>query len=147
MIVLRLNKTQDPDNVINKALTDPLPINILLRADTDVINPMIMLARMPGIDYTDYNYAYIAELKHFYFIREYRVVNATLVQLGLELDYLETYKDKILASTASYRRVARAGDYGDIKPDFTGRSTVVNYKSTVTLEAADGGILSLIKPE
>ena len=47
----------------------------------------------------------------------------------------------------SFKRPVKAGDYGDIELDLTGRETKSEYGSTITLTPDSGGILSLIKPE
>lgn len=146
-MIFTLYKTLDDDNVVGKVLTDPLPITIYLRSDTDVNDPMIPLQRIAGINFNDYNYAHLPELGRYYFIREWQIVNAAIVTLGLNLDHLETYKSQILAATGTFKRPVKVGDYGDIELDLTGRETKSEYGSTITLTPDSGGILSLIKPE
>lgn len=142
-----LYKTADDDNVINKLTTDPLIFDLFLRSDTDIVNPSIPLTRIPGIEFSDYNYAFIPDLFRFYFVRDWSIVNLSIVRLGLELDYLETYKEKILAAHGTFSRPIKPGDYGDVTADVTGRTIESRYSSSVTLQPGGEGILSLIKPE
>lgn len=146
-MILTLYKTTDDDNVVGKVLTDPINIPIFLRSDTDIVDPVIPLQYMPGVVFEDYNYAALEELGRFYFIREWNLVNAAIIRLGLNLDYLQTYQAQIKAARGTFNRAIRSGDYGDITLDPTGRTTQTRYGSTVTLEAGGDGLLSLIKPE
>lgn len=146
-MILTLYKTADDDNVVGKVLTDPINITIFLRSDTDIVDPVIPLKYMPGVVFEDFNYAALEELGRFYFIREWNLVNAAIIRLGLNLDYLQTYQAQIKAARGTFNRAVRPGDYGDITLDPTGRTTQTRYGSTITLEAGGDGLLSLIKPE
>lgn len=146
-MILTLYKTVDDDNVVGKVLTDPINIPIFLRSDTDIFDPVIPLQNMPGVVFEDFNYASLEELGKFYFIREWVRVNAAITHLSLSLDYLQTYQAQIKAARGTFKRSIRAGDYGDISLDLTGRTTQTRYGSTVTLEPGGDGLLSLIKPE
>ena len=142
-----LYKTQDADNIMGKLLEEPLTLDILLRSDTDINDPVIVLSKVEGVDFTDYNYCYIPELERYYFIRDYNLVSAQLTNLSLECDYLETYKDKILTSQGSYRRVMRAGDFGEVNLSTTGREIIVEHFSDVELEPSSDAILSVLNGE
>lgn len=146
-MILTLYKTTDDDNVVGKVLTDPINIPIFLRSDTDIVDPVIPLQYMPGVVFEDFNYAALEELGRFYFIREWNLVNAAIIRLGLNLDYVQTYQVQIKAARGTFNRAIRPGDYGDITLDPTGRTTQTRYGSTVTLEPGGDGLLSLIKPE
>lgn len=142
-----LCKTQDADNVIGKVGTDAITLDILLKGDVDIKRPSITLVRVAGVDFLDFNYCHIPELEMYYFIRGYDIVSAKLTVLELELDYLETYKAKILASQAKYVRKIRVGDYGDMELDVTGRDSVTDLVSDVALVSSDFAILSLLNGE
>lgn len=111
---LYLYKTNDGDNVINKIKFNTLEIDINLKADTDILNPMIMLTTIVGKNFNDYNYAYIPLLNRYYLVSSISNINNRLWRLDLTCDVIETYKDDILASNARIRRNIRNGDYADI---------------------------------
>lgn len=135
-MLLRLFKTKDGDNVINKTLTDPYDLQIRLKAETDVINPMFMLSSVVGVDYQDYNYCYIPDLKRYYFIDSILSVNARIWRLHLNCDVLESYKNDILSSKARLRRNIKNGDYFNATLD----SSVV---SSVSIHNSDKGFTGL----
>lgn len=143
-MLLTLYKTLDGDNVINKVLTDPANFNINLKRDVDIINPSLLMTTLEGVDYKEFNYAHIPELGRFYFIRGVDLVNASLWRLDCECDFLETYKTDILNSSAMYKTNIKTGDYGEIKPDTTGRVNISEYVSGVELVKKDNAILSVI---
>lgn len=97
-MILSLYKITDGENVINKTLSAPLEITINLKADVDIISPVLKLMDLSNQDYTDYNYAHITELDRYYLVTDARRVNNKLIQLDLHCDVLETYKADILAS-------------------------------------------------
>lgn len=139
---LKLYKTLDADNVINKELTDELSLNITLRFDVDVRQPVIPLSRDPVVDYRDYQIAYIPELERYYFIRT--VEKGAVITLNLECDYLETYKEDILTSQAAYVRSIQPGDYGEVSLSETGEVASEYFTSDVILEPGEGTIFSVI---
>lgn len=143
---LKLYQVTDADNVINKTLPDnPLELTIRLKKDTDIINPMLILSAQEDIDYNDYNYAYIAELKRFYFIDSVTNLNNTRWQFYLSCDVLETYKDEILASHAKFKRSIRTGDYIDTSDfDTSIVDSIEVHKSSVILDGQKSVVLTTI---
>ncbi len=108
---LVLYKNISADNSINKVLTDGTSFNINLKQQTDIVNPDIYLTTLTGIDYTDFNYAEIVELKRFYFIDSIGSVNASIFKLELRTDVLETYKAEIDNCLVRVKRGLKTGDY------------------------------------
>lgn len=141
---LVLYKNLSSDNTINKDLTDGTVFNINLKRETDILNPDLFLVRLTGIDYNDYNYAEIVELKRFYFINSISSVNASLFKLECSTDVLETYKAEILAGSGVMRRPVKTGDYGEVELDVSGKFLVSEYISDVILEPSDKSILSVL---
>jgi hypothetical protein len=135
-----LHKTQDADNVIGKVLTDELVLDVYLRSDTDLRNPRIRLTGIANL--MDYNYCVIPELDRFYFIREINILNPELSEILCEMDYLESYKSKILTMSGLIRR---QGGYGTLAMDETGREVSTNYYSDVELEKGEGAVLTVLK--
>ena len=103
----------DEPNVVNKTLGSPLSVNINLKRDTDITFPDLILVG----DFRRYNYAFIPDLKRYYFIRKMEQLNLTMVKISLECDYLKTYEVELLNSEATYLRDIQNGDYGIVNAD------------------------------
>ena len=125
--------TDDGENVINKTLSQGVTIPIHLKRETDILTPVLTLTNKTGIDYSQFNYCYIDVLKRFYFIRTVRQLNSALFHVELSCDVLETYKDKILASKARFKRKVKTGDYYNASIDDSTKETINTYKGNVTI--------------
>lgn len=125
----------DGDNVINKDLPVPVEIEIRLSNDVDVINPELRLRNVEGINYDDYNYAFIDVLGRYYFVNKLGRVSATDNILYLSCDVLETYKDEILNSNARFTRNLKTGDFYNGSIDSTINKSVMIYNGDVTLNS------------
>ncbi len=129
---LILYKNTSAENSINKVLTDGTVFNINFKGEVNIINPVIPLVRLTGLDYREYNYAKILELGRFYFIDSIESSNAKIETLHLRTDVLETYKQDILNSYAAFNKKLEAGDYGETNISLTGEVEITNYLSDVT---------------
>lgn len=125
--------TVDGENVINKTLVKGVTIPINLKRDIDILNPVLVMTNKTGVDYRKYNYCFIDTLNRFYFIRTVRQINGFLFHLELSCDVLETYKDKILASKARFKRKVLLGDYYNANIDNSVKQTVNTYNGNVTI--------------
>ena len=143
-MLLTLYKTLDGDNVINKVLTDPTDFNINLKLDTDLTSPELLMTKVTGVDYAEFNYATSPALGRKYFIRRVVAMNASIFKLICECDYLETFKDDILNSQASFKSKIKGGDFGAIDLDMTGKVKVSEFTSSVALVPDDKAILSVM---
>lgn len=145
-MILKLYQVTDGDNVMNKTLSDtPLTLNIRLKRDTDIINPMLILSAIDGVDYNNYNYAKIEELNRFYFIDNATNLNNKRWQLNLSCDVIETYKDEILLSHAKFKRSIRAGDYINTADfDTSIIESIEVFKSDIILDGIESVILTTI---
>jgi len=127
---LRLYRTDDSVNTINKVLTGERVENIRMKATVNLTTPEILLAG--NSDLLNYNYAVIQELGRSYFVENVEVVVNGLYSFQLVLDYLETYKDEILNSHCKFMRKIQQGDYYDGDVDS-------NVKFDTTTYVSDGG--------
>lgn len=145
-MILKLYQVTDGDNVMNKTLSDtPLTLTIRLKRDTDIINPMLILSAIDGVDYNNYNYAKIEELNRFYFIDNATNLNNKRWQLNLSCDVIETYKDEILLSRAKFKRSIRAGDYINTADfDTSIIESIEVFKSDIILDGKESVILTTI---
>ena len=137
---LYLYSVNDGDNVINKSLGNPNKIDIVLKSDTDIINPVILLETIPGVDFTDFNYCYIPELGRYYFISSIQNVNNRLWRLYCECDVLMTYKHDILNSKARLFRSIRNGDYFNASID----SSVIKTVNHIDFNKSISNVKTLI---
>lgn len=103
-------KTKDTNNTINKNLENKQEYDITLTNPENVITPSIVLNSRGS--FTE-NYAYIPSFQRYYFIREVTRVNRDLIQLFLEVDVLETYKEDILNSEGNVARHKTSNKYYD----------------------------------
>ena len=138
-MILKLFKTLDSNNVINKTLTGEVQLDINLKSDTDIINPELVLKG----DFRGFNYAHIPELNRYYFINSMEQLNFALVKLRLECDVLETYKESILNSDCEYIREAKNGDKVINAPD-SSFNNVVKYESDITMSLDSNIVISTI---
>lgn len=133
-----LYKTTDQNNTINKKLTDPLEININLKRSEDQERPRLLL-KNDNDKYKGYNYAYIDFFKRYYFVESTSNNNDRIIELQLETDVLETYKDDIM--NGSFYNFAN--DYQS-KNNYTVKQDKTIIKSDVTLPDENNIILVTI---
>ena len=143
-MLLELYKTVDRDNVINKTLTDKEEFQINLKRDVDIVRPELILSKVAGVNFNDFNYCSIPELNRKYFIRFITSMSNDVSKLFCECDVIETYKAQILASDASIMRKPKAGDYGPIQVDETGRKLYSTFESDVEMVPTKNAILSAV---
>lgn len=141
---LVLYRNISSDNTINKVLTNGTVFNINLKRETDILNPDLFLVTLTGIDYNDFNYAEIVELKRFYFIDSISSVNASLFKLECSTDVLETYKTEILNTEASFKKSIQVGDYGEVDLKTSTKKLTEFFDSDLELEPSNDVILSVL---
>lgn len=135
---LILYKTTDASNVIGKTLTNPLEININLKRTENQENPRLLL-KNDNNKYTGYNYAYIDLFKRYYFVESISN-NGKIIELQLETDVLETYKDDILNATGTIKtKVGTSYVNNSVNSDIRKDHTI--YKSNLSPERKQTNIL------
>lgn len=136
-----LYKTTDQNNTINKKLTDPLEININLKRTEDQERPRLLL-KNDNDKYTGYNYAYIEFFKRYYFVESTSNNNDRIIELQLETDVLETYKDDILetdVTTNNYYPDNRNTDVRKKEDIYSSNITLPETNSMVIVTTGSGG--------
>lgn len=141
---LRLYHTLDNENVINKNLTLIHTMEIKLKDVVSIINPILILSEVEGVDYFQCNYCFLSDFNRYYFIRDIEVLNNKNYRLQLEVDVLESFKDDILNSHAEYRRLIKEGDYLEFNNISDVRKDIDIYESNVTLNGGKSIIFSTV---
>ena len=141
---LKLYAVNDGKNVINKTMTLKTTMKINLKRDVDIINPRLILIPNLPTGFSGINYAEIPELNRFYFVDSITNISATLWQLELSCDVLETYKADILASKARLYRNLKAGDYFDTALESSHITTVAKYLSNKGISDSDTLIMTTV---
>ena len=141
---LKLYAVNDGENVINKTKTLITTMEINLKRDVDIINPRLILIPNLPTGFTGINYAEIPELNRFYFVDSITNISATLWQLDLSCDVLETYKADILASKARFYRNLKAGDYFDTALESSHITTVAKYSSNKGISDSETLIMTTV---
>lgn len=138
---LRLYKTLDNENVINKNLSLIHTMKIKLKDKVSIINPTLILSVVNGVDYFQCNYCYLSEFKRYYFIRDIELMSDKNYRMQLEVDVLESFKDDILNSKVLVTRQKNFNPYYDYKPRYEVRKEVDLFFSNTAL--SDGKTILL----
>lgn len=91
-----------PVEKIGKTLSDGLNFDVVLKDDTSILKPVLLLSSPTPI--TGYNYMYIPDFSRYYFIDDIRSVRNGQWEVSAHVDVLETYKTAILANSAVVKR-------------------------------------------
>ena len=141
---LKLYQTLDNENVINKSLTLIHTLNIKMKTRNSIVSPIIVLSNAGNKDYTNCNYCYIDTFNRFYFIRDIEILNDTNVQLSLECDVLESFKNDILNSSAEINRTIKNGDYVNVNDITDLRKEIDIFESNQSFTEGKNIVLSTL---
>ena len=142
MLILYKNKSSD--NTLNKTLTEPLEIRVILKRDIDLTNPELILRDIIGYDLTEYNYCEISELNRFYFIDSIESITNETNLFKCTCDVLSTYKLDILQCNARLKRSLKTGDYMSLQLDESVKKNVETFNSNVSLTTDKTIILTTV---
>ena len=142
MLILYKNKSSD--NTLNKTLTEPLEIRVILKRDIDLTNPELILRDIIGYDLTEYNYCEISELNRFYFIDSIESITNETNLFKCTCDVLSTYKLDVLQCNARLKRSLKTGDYMSLQLDESVKKNVETFNSNVSLTTDKTIILTTV---
>lgn len=138
-----LYKNLSENNVIGKALQEIERFNLYFKDLVNLNNPSLRLEL--DIKNKDYLYLYLTEIDKYYFVTRVTHVNNNLYDFDCECDVLETYKDEILNSYATYDIAIKQNDYNsNVSLENEIIRDIDVYKSDVILKNDDKYILSTI---
>lgn len=132
-------KTLSKPNEINKSLQNELHLSGTIKADTDIIKPMLKVLNTLSFNIFSYNYCYIVELNRYYFIEDITILGDQLFYISLTLDVLYTYKTFILSSVANISRYSK--NVNSTKKDTTGN--IIETEINLNNPFSENGVMIL----
>lgn len=94
MIHIKIQRNNSPDNKLTKSITDILDLEGVLKNDTSLIDPVILIEANIS-DLRNANYMYIPSFNRRYFINNITSIKNGLIEITAHVDVLTTYKDEI----------------------------------------------------
>lgn len=99
-LTISIGTTADPYNKIAKTYTESLSLSCVLKEQTSVIDPIIIvdIDTATAATLMSCNYAYIADFGRYYYVRNIKSINASLWEITLHVDVLKTYSGAVMNS-------------------------------------------------
>lgn len=108
-------------NAVNKILQENEEYTGVLNATFNVLTPVVRFRTRTPVSF---NYVFIESLNRYYFVSELNQ-DGDICTVRLRVDVLQTYKEKILASSATLTKGANVNKYlsnrsnvVDVRPNF-----------------------------
>lgn len=143
LIIFR--KTPDSERTLNKTFTDLTNVEVVLKSDFDISNPVLRLVESESLNFSDFNSFTIPELGRSYLIERAEKLTNKLVRISAKTDYLETFRSEILAAKMEVKRELKTGDYGKIELSTTGQKETANYLSPESVGGKVNYILTVMR--
>lgn len=105
-------------NAVNKTLQENEEYTGVLNATFNMLTPIVRFRTRTPVSF---NYVYIESLNRYYFVSEL-TQDGDLCTIRLRVDVLQTYKEKILASSATLTKGENVNKY------LSNRSNVVDVR-------------------
>lgn len=103
---IKIGKVKEPRNYMSKTFDSAYELTGTLKAETSILDPIILVKADNVNSYARCNYMYIAEFSRYYYINDVRSVRNDIIEIRAHVDVLYTYKDRILENNALVLRVA-----------------------------------------
>lgn len=108
-------------NAVNKTLQANEEYTGVLNATFNVLTPVVRFRTRTPVNF---NYVFIESLNRYYFVSELNQ-DGDICTVRLRVDVLQTYKEKILASSATLTKGANVNKY------LSNRSNVVDVRPNI----------------
>lgn len=108
-------------NTVNKTLQENEEYTGVLNATFNVLTPVVRFRTRTPVSF---NYVYIESLNRYYFVSEL-TQDGDICTVRLRVDVLQTYKEKILASSATLTKGENVNKY------LSNRSNVVDVRPNI----------------
>jgi hypothetical protein len=105
-VVITLYKNTSDSRKLDKSLIMPLELEGVLREESSVITPSILIS---SHNLSDYNYAHIPAFGRYYYITDITSVRNGLWRVSLKCDVLMTYKSQIRSCKGILRNTQSTG--------------------------------------
>lgn len=105
-------------NAVNKTLQENEEYTGVLNATFNILTPVVRFRTRTPVSF---NYVYIESLNRYYFVSE-KQQDGDICTVRLRVDVLQTYKEKILASSATLTKGENVNKY------LSNRSNVVDVR-------------------
>lgn len=115
-LTVKLHHNSSPDNKIGKQLDAGLSMNCVLKEESSILKPTIIIEAATAP--ITYNYMYIQDLQRYYFIDDIVSKNNKIWEITGHVDVLETYKNGIKSNKAVIRRQQNIYNLYLNDPDF-----------------------------
>jgi len=137
-LTVKLHHNSSPDNKIGKSLDAGLSMNCVLKEESSILKPTIIIEAATAP--ITYNYMYIQELQRYYFIDDIVSKNNKIWEITGHVDVLQTFQNGILAQDAVIRRQQNKYNLYLNDPDFM----TYNYDQLQTLYFSNTGFLKTL---
>lgn len=137
-LTVKLHHNSSPDNKIGKQLDAGLSMNCVLKEESSILKPTIIIEAATAP--ITYNYMYIQDLQRYYFIDDIVSKNNKIWEISGHVDVLQTYQNGILAQDAVIRRQQNKYNLYLNDPDFM----TYNYDQLQTLYFSSTGFLKTL---
>ena len=131
-------------NEVNKTLQENEEYTGVLNATFNVLSPVVRFRTRTPVTF---NYVYIESLNRYYFVSEKRQ-DGDICTVHLRVDVLQTYKEKILASSATLTKgnninkfVSNRTNIYDVRP----KTKKINFPNTGLLNETGTVIMITLK--
>lgn len=108
-------------NAVNKTLQEKEEYTGVLNATFNVLSPVVRFRTRTPVSF---NYVFIESLNRYYFVSELNQ-DGDICTVRLRVDVLQTYKEKILASSATLTKGENVNEY------LSNRSNVVDVRPNI----------------
>lgn len=123
MLNIQLMNNSSPVEKIGKTLSAGSTYSCVLKDDTSVLDPVIILQTSDNI--FSYNYMYISDFGRYYYIKDIKSLNNNRWEVTAHVDVLETYKLQILNNDAVIKRQAKLFNLYLDDPEFKAYNTEI----------------------
>lgn len=97
------NTKNDKNNLI-KDFTIVKEFTAILKTDTSIIAPTLIVNNLSIEELTQCNYCYIADLKRYYFVKNINLNSNNTISIECEVDVLNSFKEEILLINGTVKR-------------------------------------------
>ena len=137
-MTIKLYTNNSEKITVNKDITELMSLNGILRDNTSIQNPVIILNRNIS-ELINCNYVFISDFNRYYYVNNINSVKQNLTELTLSCDVLMSFKDDILKQTAIIKKQQELWnlyiDDGSFSAQQNSRVQVKSFPNKVTGES------------